>query len=92
MAEKLLWYIRHRGDVLSVYDQPLAEFDIASIHRMRPFQRKEWVRHLDEAKSAYDKERFQLERNQPVITKYLVRTKTLREQATLPPAQEEQCT
>ncbi|KAL7552654.1 hypothetical protein ACHAWF_015884 [Thalassiosira exigua] len=89
LAEKLLWYIRTRRDVLSIFDQPLAEFDTASIHRMRPFQRKEWILQLDTAKAAHDKKRFQLERNQPVITRYFER-KDKWEQATPPLPEEEQ--
>ena len=81
LARRLIWYIQHKREVLSIYDQPLARFDTSSIHRMRPYQRREWIRHLDIAKAAYEKEKFQLERNQPVITRYLRK----REQPTLPP-------
>ncbi|KAL7551610.1 hypothetical protein ACHAWF_018082 [Thalassiosira exigua] len=90
LSALILWYIQHKRDVLSIYDQALAPLDAATVYRMRPIQRREWIRHLDTAKAAYDKEQFQLERNQPVITRYLER-KDKREQATLPPILVEQC-
>lgn len=72
LAERIQWYIEHKEEVLSVHDHHLARHDIATIHRMSCETRRQWVRHLDIAREAYENELKQKEANQRVITRYLV--------------------
>ena len=72
LAERIQWYIEHKEEVLSVHDLHLARHDIATIHRMSCETRRQWVRHLDIARAAYENELTQREANQRVITRYLV--------------------
>ena len=70
LAEKIQWYVAHRHEVLSFHDTFLAEIDVSTLHRLRPETKREWVRHLEKARAAYDNELKQKERRQRVITRY----------------------
>ncbi|KAL9183004.1 LOW QUALITY PROTEIN: hypothetical protein ACHAXT_004791 [Thalassiosira profunda] len=58
------------GEVLSSYDQSLARFDEGTIHRLSRRTRREWLRQLDNAKAAYERDRRTMARPQQRITRY----------------------
>lgn len=70
LAERIQWYFEHKQELLSVHDHHLARFDVATIHRMNCETRRQWVRHLDIARAAYENELAQRADNQPIITRY----------------------
>ena len=73
MAEKIRWYVRNKHDILSAHDQFLARFDVTQVHNMKRAQKSEWLRHLDVAQEAYDKDKTQRSQKQLIITKYMER-------------------
>ena len=72
LMEKISWYVRYRGDLLSFHDQSLAKIDISTLHRMKHATKQAWVRHLDIARKAYANELRQLASKQDSITRYFV--------------------
>ena len=72
LMEKISWYVRHRGSLLSFHDQSLAEIDLSRLHRMKRATKQAWVRHLDIARKAYVNELRQRASKQNVITRYFV--------------------
>ena len=72
LAESLVWYAQHKHEVLAAFDHHLARFDAADIHRMPRRVKREWKRHLDAARNAFNKEKRQRGLNQNVITRYLL--------------------
>ena len=73
LAEKLMWYLDHRRDVLSHHDAFLARVDASTLHRVRLETKREWIRRLDVARDAYTNELKQRANSQNVITRYLFR-------------------
>ena len=73
MAEKLVWYSMHKYDLLDSYDHFLASYDVSQIHTMTRVVKREWLRHLDAAREAYEKHRAQRALGQNSITQYLQR-------------------
>ena len=72
LAESLVWYTQHKDDVLPIYDRHLVRFDASDIHRMSNRVKREWMRHLCAARRAFQHERMQRQKNQAVITRYLI--------------------
>ena len=72
LMEKIYWYVRHRGELLSYHDQSLAEIELSTLHRMKQATKQAWVKHLDIARKAYVNELKQRASKQNVITRYLV--------------------
>ena len=70
LAEKIQWYVAHRHEVMSLHDTFLAEIDVSTLHRLRTDTKREWVRHLEKARAAYENELKQKEKRQHVITRY----------------------
>ena len=64
------WYVKYKHKLLSVYDRYLAQFDLATIHRMDRHTRAAWVRHLDITREAYNIELQQKAKGRNVITRY----------------------
>lgn len=75
LGDRLTWYTRHREE-LDRRDQFLARHTMAQIEAMTTSQRREWVRHLDAARTAWAKERTTLARGQRLITQYFQRRDT----------------
>ena len=73
MAERMQWYIQHKGEALSSYNQSLVRFDEGTIHRLSRRTRREWLRQLDNAKAAYERDRRTMARPQQRITRYFQR-------------------
>ena len=69
LGDRLAWYTRHK-DELSRRDQSLANHTPSQIEAMTTSQRREWIRHLDVARSAWAKERTIIEKGQRLITQY----------------------
>jgi hypothetical protein len=76
LEDKLNWYLSHKTHALSRVDQLRISFTWDDLPTMPLHVKKEWVRHLDAAKAAWDIERLQLERRQSVITNFFTRTTT----------------
>ena len=70
LTERITWYVQHKQDVLAHQDQFLAQHDVTRLHKMRRKTKREWVRHLDRARKAYDIERKQVASAQNVLTRY----------------------
>jgi ribonuclease HI len=72
LGDRLIWYTRHREE-LDIRDQFLARHTLAQIEAMTTSQRREWVRHLDTARTAWAKERNTIASGQRLITQYFQR-------------------
>jgi hypothetical protein len=71
MAERLVWYSLHKYDILDGYDQFLARFDAAQISAMSRVAKQEWIKHLDVARAAYQRQICHRANNQRVITEFI---------------------
>ena len=71
LTNSLNWYLQHKNEVLSIYDQHLLRFDTSDLHNMSRRTKREWKRHLDIAREAWTQERTQRARSQQVITRFL---------------------
>ena len=102
-AEKILWFVQHRDELLSYHDQFLADFDIAELHWIPRKQKRAWLKHLEIARQAHERETGLKQSHQNSIMRYLVplvRTNhdesgeptapaPVKEETTPPPAQQE---
>ena len=70
MAERLVWYSMHKHEVLDSYDHFLARYDVSQIHSMTRATKREWLRHLDAAREAFEKQRAQRAQGQNSIMQY----------------------
>ena len=71
MAERLVWYSMHKHEVLDSYDHFLARYDVSQIHSMTRATKREWLRHLDADREAFEKQRAQRAQGQNSIMQYL---------------------
>ena len=72
LGDPIQWYVTKRHNVISVYDNRLATFNITTIHRMSQDQHRQLVEHLDIAQDAYSLESRQRGHNQNITTWYMV--------------------
>ena len=72
MAERIIWYGQNKHHVLDAYDHFLARFDLTSLRGMTRAAKREWVCHLDTAKTAFKIERSHRTNQQNSIDQYLV--------------------
>ena len=70
LTSKIIWYVQHKDRLLAGHDRFLARQDLTTLHRMRRETKREWIKHLETAKEAYEIERTQLASKQNVITRY----------------------
>lgn len=70
MAERLVWYSLHKHDVLDPYDHFLARYDVSQIHTMSRATKRGWLRHLDAAREAFNKQQTQRALGQNSIMQY----------------------
>jgi len=59
MAEKIIWYVQNKHNLLSVHDQLLAQFNVTQVHNTKRAQKSEWIRHLDVAQEDNTKDQTQ---------------------------------
>lgn len=71
LTNALIWYLQHKNEVVSIYDQRLLQFDISDLQTMSRRTKREWKRHLDIARDAWTQEKTQLARSQQVITRFI---------------------
>lgn len=72
MAERIIWYGQNKHHVLDANDHFLARFDLTSLRGMARAAKREWVRHLDAAKAAFEIERSHRANLQNSIDQYMV--------------------
>ena len=70
LNEFLVWYLRHKGEVMSTHDQDLARLDFSDIPSMSRRVKRAWKYHLDKAQKACLIESQQRQAGQSVITWY----------------------
>ena len=70
LAEQILWYMNHKEEVLTHHDQFLARFDMMTVHKLQRKTKREWVRQLDVARLAYERERLQKGLGQSTLHRY----------------------
>jgi hypothetical protein len=73
LTQKILWYVQHKHLILAGQDQFLANHDLTRLHKLKRKTKRQWIKHLDRVREAYDKERRQIASRQNVITQYLTR-------------------
>ena len=59
-----------KHEVLDSYDLFLARYDVSTIHSMTRAAKREWLRHLDAAREAFEKQRIQWAQGQNSIMQY----------------------
>ena len=70
LSDKLIWYVQNKHALLAYQDHFLAKHDLTTLHRMRRATKREWIRHLDRARQAYENEQKKRASDQNVITRY----------------------
>ena len=70
LAERMLWYMNHKEEVLTHHDQFLARFDMITVNKLRRKTKREWVRQLDVARLAYEREKHQKGLGQSTLHRY----------------------
>ena len=70
LADRMLWYMQHKNDVLAHHDRYLAKYDMIVVQRLQGRTKREWVRQLDIARAAYEREKFQKTQNQRTLHSY----------------------
>jgi hypothetical protein len=77
LDDTLRWYLDNKNTALSRTDHFLIQYTSDDLHTITINAKKEWVRHLDQAKAAWDIERLQTQKGQTVLTKFFARMNTL---------------
>ena len=70
--ERLIWYHTNKQEVLARVDYGLTAYDIDTLHTMTLTSKRERVRQLDVAKSAFDIEKSLSDKGQHTISRFLV--------------------
>ena len=73
----LVWYNEHKHEILPVYQLPLAKRSVDDIQRMTLATKKEWVRHLEVAITAWEKIKDSHNEKQHTMIEYLTNTVTI---------------
>jgi len=73
LAEKVLWFAKHKREVLARCDQFMAKVDVSRLHRMRRQTKQAWCKQLEKVRLAFEEECKTRGKGQNVITDYLVR-------------------
>lgn len=73
LSAEILWYIRHRNDVLAYPDRFMAEIEISRLPRMHTKTKKKLLFHLSRLKDAYDREWKLVARGQQVMEQFFPR-------------------
>ena len=78
LADRLLWYKRHQGEVLDYRHRFLVDYDEDKIHRWSRSVRQQKVTMLDNARHWYANECTTRARNQTTITNWFDKYMKLR--------------
>jgi hypothetical protein len=77
LDERLCWFLDNKHTALSRTDHFLIRYSRDNLLSITLNAKKEWVRHLEHAKAAWDIERLQTQKGQTVLTKFFARMNTL---------------
>ena len=70
--KRLIWYHTNKQEVLARVDYGLTTYDTDALHTMTLTSKRERIRQLDVAKSAFDIEKSMRDKGQHTITRFLV--------------------
>ena len=71
LSARILWYAKHRHELLSHHDQFLASIDRSRLGGMRRKMKKKWLTHFGKAEAAYHIELKSRKRGQHTMWSYL---------------------
>ncbi len=71
MAERIIWYVDHKSQLLSHHDQFLARHDTTTISSMPRRVKREWIRVLEKARACWMKEKDLRRKGQQTIMRYM---------------------
>ena len=77
LDERLRWFLDNKHTALSRTDLFLTRYSRDDLPSLSLNAKKEWVRHLELARAAWDIERRQVQKGQTVITKFFTRLSAL---------------
>ncbi len=77
LDERLCWFLDNKHTALSRMDLFLTRYSREDLPSLTLNTKKEWVRHLEHAKTAWDIERLQANKGQTVLTKIFTRMSAL---------------
>ena len=73
LSEKILWFAKHKHEVLARCDQFMARIDTSRLHKMKRQTKQAWCKQLDKVRKAFEIESRTRGRGQSVITSFMVR-------------------
>ena len=77
LDDRLGWFLDNKHTALSRTDHFLTRYSRDDLLSLTLNAKKEWVRHLEQAKAAWDIERLQTHKGQSVLTKFFTRISAL---------------
>ena len=77
LDERLCWFLDNKHTALSRTDLFLTRYSREDLPSLSLNAKKEWVRHLELARAAWDIERLQVQKGQRVITQFFARMSAL---------------
>ena len=73
LTKTLVWYKKHREEVLARQDWGMVGYDIDRLRHMRRVTKRRWLRNLERVQEAWERERSERPKGVPPITKYFWR-------------------
>ena len=58
LTKQLVWYHKHRHELLPIHQRPLARKKLHEVLRMRPATRRAWIHHLEVATESWERNKY----------------------------------
>jgi len=58
LTRQLVWYHKHRDELLPIHQRPMARKKLHEVLRMRPATRRAWIHHLEEATKSWERNKY----------------------------------
>ena len=70
LTRQLVWYHKHRDELLPIHQRPLARKKLHEVLRMRPATRRAWLHHLEKATQAWERNKYVTASGQRTLLDY----------------------
>ena len=71
LTRQLVWYHKHRDELLPIHQRPLARKQLHEVVRMRPATRRAWIHHLEVATKSWEHNKYLSTKGQRSIRDYI---------------------
>ena len=58
LTKQLVWYHKHRHELLPIHQRPLARKKLHEVLRMKPATRRAWIHHLEVATESWERNKY----------------------------------